>query len=317
MQNPFFRSAPRHILRPIMFSTVFLAGYAFAMMGATTGATYADTRDAAVPSVPSASAEAKAQAPIKSPRGLIEAFLDTTGFDVALESIAYSADGAPAMIGLDARNFGGAWDLLAGEVFDQGAMRDMAVDMLQKTLSHDALRHASAFYSSDLGQKLVRAENASHDIQDGAVTLEAGSLIVSQMVKAGDPKIDVFRRMSAAISTEDDSIRAIQEVQMRFLIAAESAGIVQLNLGTDALADLLQGQEGALRLSLQEGALASSAYTYQGFSLEELNAYVDALEHPLMQEVYRLLNAVQYEIQANRYEALAFRLKDLAPNTDL
>jgi hypothetical protein len=41
------------------------------------------------------------------------------------------------------------------------------------------------------------------------------------------------------------------------------------------------------------------------------------LEHPLMQQVYALLNAVQYEITANRFEALAYRLQDLQPAQDL
>ncbi len=36
-----------------------------------------------------------------------------------------------------------------------------------------------------------------------------------------------------------------------------------------------------------------------------------------MQEVYELLNAVQYEITANRFEELARRLADLTPAQDI
>ena len=247
----------------------------------------------------------------------IEDFLYTTGFDVALDSIAHSAESAPAMIGLDARSFGLSWETVAGEVFDPAGIRDMAVRMLRETLSVEALDHANSFYASDLGKKLVRAENASHDIEDGDVTLEAGSRIIAQMVQDSDPKIEVFRRMTQAVSDSDDTLRAVQTVQVRFLNAASDAGIINLQMDPETLAEAMREQEPFLRISISEGALASNAYTYQGFSLEELNAYVDALEHPLMQEVYSLLNSIQYEIQANRYEALAHRLTELTPNADL
>lgn len=247
----------------------------------------------------------------------IENFLYTTGFDAALDSIAHSAEGAPAMIGLDARSFGLSWEAVAGEVFDPIGIRDMAVRMLRETLSVEALDHANSFYASDLGKKLVQAENASHDIEDGDVTLQAGSRIIAQMVQDSDPKIEVFRRMTQAVSDSDATLRAVQAVQVRFLNAASDAGIIALQIDPETLAEAMREQEPFLRLSISEGALASNAYTYQGFSLEELNAYVDALEHPLMQEVYSLLNSIQYEIQANRYEALAHRLTELTPNADL
>ncbi|MCJ8332831.1 MAG: DUF2059 domain-containing protein [Epibacterium sp.] len=247
----------------------------------------------------------------------IEGFLYATGFDVALDSIAHSAENAPAMIGIDARSFGQSWETLAGEVFDSAGIRDMAVGMLRETLSLEALEHAESFYASDLGRKLVRAENASHDIEDGDVTREAGSRIIAKMVQERDPKIEVFRRMTQAVSNSEDTLRAVQTVQLRFLTAASDAGIINLQMDPETLAEAMREQEPFLRISISEGALASSAYTYQGFSFEELNDYAEALEHPLMQEVYSLLNSIQYEIQANRYEALAHRLTELNPNADL
>ena len=64
-------------------------------------------------------------------------------------------------------------------------------------------------------------------------------------------------------------------------------------------------------------ALATAAYTYQSFSDNELRAYAEALEHPKMQQVYTLMNAVQYEIMANRFEAVATRLSAMQPSQDI
>jgi hypothetical protein len=36
-----------------------------------------------------------------------------------------------------------------------------------------------------------------------------------------------------------------------------------------------------------------------------------------MGQVYEILNAVQFEIMANRYETMASRLDELAPETEL
>ena len=46
-------------------------------------------------------------------------------------------------------------------------------------------------------------------------------------------------------------------------------------------------------------------------------AEVLALEHPDMKKVYDLMNAVQYEIMANRFEDLARRLSGLTPSSEL
>ena len=63
--------------------------------------------------------------------------------------------------------------------------------------------------------------------------------------------------------------------------------------------------------------MAGSAYTYQAFSDDEVLTYAQALEDPKMQKVYALMNAVQYEIMANRYEAVAQRLAGMQPSQDL
>ena len=72
-----------------------------------------------------------------------------------------------------------------------------------------------------------------------------------------------------------------------------------------------------MRTSIKANALANAAFTYQAFSDDEMTTYAAALENPKMQEVYALMNAVQYEIMANRYEAVAARLSGMQPSQDL
>jgi hypothetical protein len=154
-------------------------------------------------------------------------------------------------------------------------------------------------------------------VADDEVKQEAGSRIIADLVKSGSERLVLFQRMGRAIDAADTGVRAVQQIQFRFLMAATAAGVIDLELDADELRALLDSQADAMRLELQASGLASSAYTYQNFTDEELEKYVTALEQEKMQEVYELLNAVQYEITANRFEELARRLADLTPAQDI
>ncbi len=247
----------------------------------------------------------------------IEAFLTTTGFDVALESIAQASASAPEMLGIDPDGFGSDWARLTEEVFDTALMHETAVSILEQTLSEEALVHAVSFYASELGQRLVVAENAAHMDDDDDAKQLAGQEIVSKLIKEGSSRVESLKRMNRAVDASGTSLRALQEIQVRFLLAASASGIIDMQLSGDELRAMIQRNEGELRRSLQLSALAGAAYTYQDFSDEDVDAYVDALEQPLMQEVYELLNAIQYEIMAMRFEVLAARMAELRPAQDI
>ncbi|QBF31969.1 hypothetical protein CFI11_12155 [Thalassococcus sp. S3] len=250
-------------------------------------------------------------------RGRLEAFLEVTGFDVALESIKLSASSAPQMIGMDPNAFGADWTRVTQDVFDVEVMHDLALDILEKTLSDPLLNHAAAFYASDLGQRLVVAENASHLKEDDEDKQEEGAQIVADLVQTGAARLQILQRMNRAVDVAGASVRALQEIQMRFLLAASAAGVIDLRMDAEDLRAVLSEREGALRRAIQQSSLAGAAYTYEPFSDADLEAYAEALEHPDMQEVYVLMNAVQYEIMANRFEVLARRMADLHPGQDI
>ena len=158
----------------------------------------------------------------------LEAFLEVTGFDVALESIRLSADAAPQMLGLQAEDFGSEWKRLVSEVFETELMHDMAIDILGKTLSDDLLTHAADFYASDLGQRLVVVENSSHMVEEDGLKEESGGQIIAGLKGIGSPRVAILERLNDASGSEDTSLRSIQEVQIRFLLAAAGAVVIEL-----------------------------------------------------------------------------------------
>ncbi|WP_084658912.1 DUF2059 domain-containing protein [Pseudooceanicola batsensis] len=253
---------------------------------------------------------------VAADRDKLRAFLTVTGFDVALESIKLSAEDAPRMLGLEAADFGAQWTLMAKDVFDVQDMQADALDILSQTLDDAALAHAADFYASDLGRRLVEAENASH-MRDRDDKRDEGGRLLADLRDEDPERVEILGRMLDAIGSDEQSLRAAHELEIRFLMAAQQAGVIRLRLDEEGLraAQAEQAEETieAMRIS----GLAASAATYRDFSNADLEAYTEALEHPLMQEVYELMNAVQYEIMADRFEEVASRLGELNPGQEL
>lgn len=249
-------------------------------------------------------------------RASVQAFLRTTGFDVAIDSITLSAENAPAMLGLEDDEFGTEWAYVARQVFDSGFMQERAIGILETTLDDELLNHAAGFYASDLGARLVEAENVSH-FEDDVAKYDTGTALVADMVKEGSARLELLKRMNHAIDPNDVGPDAVQEIQVRFILAASYAGVIELRVDEEGLRAALKETEGSLRREMDASALANAAYTYREFSDDDLQAYAEALEDPDMQTVYELMNAVHFEVMMNRFEALAVELGDVQPSQEL
>ncbi|WP_407493315.1 DUF2059 domain-containing protein [Pseudooceanicola sp. MF1-13] len=249
-------------------------------------------------------------------RDKVRAFLTVTGFDVALESIKLSAEDAPRMLGLQAEDFGAAWTLMAGDVFNVKDMQADAMDILSQTLSDEALAHAADFYATDLGQRLVEAENESH-LRDRADKRDQGAELLEEAKQEDPERVIAIQRMMDAIGSEDQSLRAANELEIRFLMAAARAGVIELRLDEEGIRAAQAEQAEEIKQNMRASGMESSAATYRDFTTEEIETYAEALEQPLMQEVYELMNAVQFEIMANRFEEVATRLAEMGPGQEL
>lgn len=246
----------------------------------------------------------------------IRKFLDVTGFDVAISAIQQGALAGPALTGSAPDQFGRNWVRLAEKVFEPKAMVDDAVEMIAAVMPEDLLDHGISFYGSDLGQHIVAIENETH-MEDDAKKQEAGEALVRELLAANSPRLDVFRAMSQAIGSTDVTIRSIVEIQVRYLMAAAAAGANELEISEEDLRGMLMSQQDEMRRNIEANGLVSNAYAYRALNDQELIDYLAALQDPEMKQVYEVLNAVQYEIMANRYERLAAQLGGLQPETAL
>ncbi len=246
----------------------------------------------------------------------IRNFLTVTGFDVAIASIQQGAMMGPALTGEAPDQFGREWVRLAETVFEPKQMVDDAVEMIGAVMPVALLDHGVAFYGSDLGQHIVAIENETH-MEDDDTKQAAGEKLVMQLIDEGSPRMDVFRAMSLAIGSVDVAIRSIVEIQVRYLMAAAAAGATDIEMDEADLRAMLMSQQDEMRRNIEVNGVVANAYAYRALTDQELIDYLSALQDPNMKQVYEVLNAVQYEIMADRYEKLASELAGLAPETDL
>lgn len=249
-------------------------------------------------------------------RDKLRAFLKVTGFDVAIESMQQGAMAGPALAGDDPNAFGSEWVRLAEGIFDPASMVERALDMMQAVMPDDLVDHGAAFYASALGQRLVETENKAHMTPDDIKFAEAEE-IVAKLVEEGSARIEQYRRMGTAIGGADQAVRSTVEIQLRYLMAAMAAGASDLDMSEEDLRGLLMEQSGSIRQNVEIYSILGAAFTYKDFTDDEVEAYVEALEDPAMQQVYEILNAIQFEIMAERYEELAGALAGLSPQQDI
>lgn len=249
-------------------------------------------------------------------RAELRAFLEVTGFDVAITSMQQGAMAGPGLAGDAPDAFGEQWVRLAEEVFDPDRMIDRTLDMMAAVMPDGLVEHGMEFYASDLGMRLVAAENESHVTPDED-RFAIGEDLVAAMLADNPDRAEDLRAMTNAIGGVDASVRAVIEIQLRYLLAASAAQAGEATYSEAELRAILAEMAPQIRENIEVYSLIGSAYTYRDFSDEEVAAYLAALEHPMMQQVYEVLNAVQHEVMAERYEALAARLDELSPQQDI
>ena len=67
-------------------------------------------------------------------------------------------------------------------------------------------------------------------IEDDEAKQLEGQEIVSGLIQDGSQRVEELKRMNRAIDSSGTSLRALQEIQLRFLLAASASGVIDLQL---------------------------------------------------------------------------------------
>ncbi|HHC30209.1 MAG TPA: DUF2059 domain-containing protein, partial [Rhodobacterales bacterium] len=179
-------------------------------------------------------------------RERLREFLTVTGFDVAITSMQDSAMAGPGIAGDAANDFGAQYTALAERVFDPDLMLERAIAIMLAGMPEDLIDHGIAFYESDLGKRLVAAENAAHATPDEE-RYKQGEALLATMVDDNRARVDDYTAMLDAIGGVEASVRAVVEVQLRYLLAAMAAGTIDIDYSEAELRALINKQAPQIR----------------------------------------------------------------------
>jgi len=162
----------------------------------------------------------------------------------------------------------------------------------------------------------VTAENESHGLE--FEDREAEGARLAQVLSArGSPQPEYFLDMAESIGYVGATIKAYREVQVRFLMAASLAGLIDQRFDEVDLRAMLAQQDDEVRRAMTENLIVANAFTYRDFTDSEIEIYRDALAMPQMMEVYELMNAIHFTIMADRFERMALEMVNLTPTQEL
>jgi hypothetical protein len=123
--------------------------------------------------------------------------------------------------------------------------------------------------------------------------------------------------MAESIGYVGATIKAYREVQVRFLMAASLAGLIDQRFDEVDLRAMLAQQDDEVRQAMTDNLIVANAFTYRDFTDREMEIYRDALAMPQMMEVYELMNAIHFTIMADRFERMALEMVNLTPTQEL
>ncbi len=132
---------------------------------------------------------------------------------------------------------GPGWQMQVESIHDAGRMVEMVRRALEETMTPDEVETAIAFYSADLGSRIVALENAGRAaIADREVELIARA---NYGVLAGDhdPRIALVRRLIDAADMIDRNVSTALNSNFQFLRGMRDGGALE-DSDEDLLADI-------------------------------------------------------------------------------
>jgi alkylhydroperoxidase/carboxymuconolactone decarboxylase family protein YurZ len=212
------------------------------------------------------------------------------------EGISYGEDLAADLLGGSSDR----WSAVVAGIYDRPAMEAALTARFAEALtaSPENLAAISAFFTSDLGQRIVTLEiEARRALLDEAVE-DAAFVLMQDMVAEEDPRLALLEAFVAAADLEEQNVVGALNANFAFMKGmAEAGGPAAQMTEEDMLADVW-GQEGEVRSSTREWLYSYFALAYQPLDDADLTAYTAFWESEPGQQVNAALFAAFHDVFA-------------------
>lgn len=174
---------------------------------------------------------------------------------------------------------GARWRESVSAIYDANALTDRFVAVLQEELSDepDAMAAATAFFSGDLGRRVVELEIAARRAFLDDATEEAARVAADDRKEDRDPMVPLLERFIAAGDLIEMNVAGGLSGNLAFMTGMLDSGAYPGMPADDMLADIWN-QEAAVRASTTTWLYSYLGLAYQPLTEAELLEYVEFSE---------------------------------------
>jgi hypothetical protein len=188
---------------------------------------------------------------------------------------------------------GGAdWSAEVAAIYDAARLQAAFTDALAAQLSDqpEAAEAIIAFFSSDLGQRIIGLEIEARRAFVDTATEEAARVAAEDAAAARDPKVGLIRRMIEAGDLLEMNVAGALSGSLAFMTGMAETGAYGA-LPQDQLLSDVWGQEEQVRADTSTWLYAYLGLAYHPLSEAELQGYINFWESPAGQRLNAALFA--------------------------
>jgi Uncharacterized protein conserved in bacteria (DUF2059) len=182
---------------------------------------------------------------------------------------------------------GAEWKTAVSHIYDVRLLRAKFNFALRAELSShpDAMAEIFAFFSSDLGQRIVSLEIEARRAFLDTSTEEAARVAADDRASSRDPKVDLIRRMIEAADLLETNVAGALSGNLAFMQGMSRTGVYGNAMPEDQMLSDIWAQEEQTRADTSSWLYAYLGLAYDPLTDAEFQAYIDFAESPAGQRL--------------------------------
>lgn len=177
---------------------------------------------------------------------------------------------------------GSEWKNTVAEIYNSARLRVAFEAVLTEQLASDpdAMTDITAFFSSDLGGKIVGLEIEARRTFLDTNAEEAARVAADDAAAARDPKVAQVRRMIEAADLVEMNVAGAMSGNLAFMTGMAATGAYGADMPEDQILSDVWAQEEQVRAETSTWLYAYLGLAYAPLSAEEMDAYIAFWESP-------------------------------------
>lgn len=169
---------------------------------------------------------------------------------------------------------GARWVDEVENIYDEARMQATVRTRFDADLAAENLAPMISFFASERGKRIIQLEVSARQAMLDTSVDEAAKIALADMIKDGDPRLDLIREFSDANELVETNVVGAMNANYAFYTGLATGGAFGQDLTEEEILADVWSQETAIRDETEEWVFSYLAMAYQPLADEDLQAYV-------------------------------------------